>query len=355
MSGLAPRRGDLIRVARIVIAAAISFGLAHWLALPQGYWAVLASVIVMQASVGGSLKMTGEQLFGALAGGACGVAAAMLVPHATFATLEIALAVALAPAALLSLLNPRFRVAPVAAIIVLLGSISQTAGPLVAAGERVAEIALGAAVAIVVSLFILPARAHAVLTATAGEMAGILADLVPMLFAGITGETDQEDIDRRLYDMRAWMTKLETATDEALRERRSHLTDAPDPEPFQRTLIRLRHDLVMIRRAMATPLPALVRPQLREPLAVLSNEITAILRATGAAMTDRQPPPPIEPIHRAIESYDAAITALREDGTTRKLSVDDVGRLFALGFAFDQLRDHLSDLMNRAAESARQT
>jgi uncharacterized membrane protein YccC len=355
VSWLSPRRGDLIRVARIVIAAAISFGLAHWMALPQGYWAVLASVIVMQASVGGSLKATGEQILGALAGGICGIAAVLLIPHGTFVTLAIALAAALAPAALLSLLNPRFRVAPVTAIIVLLGSVSQTAGPVLSVAERLAEIALGGAVAIVVSLFILPARAHTVLTAIAGEMVDMLAEVVPSLFEGATGETDQNAIDERFFTMRASLTRLETATDEALRERRSHLTDAPDPEPFQRTLLRLRHDLVMIRRAIATPLPPAVIPRLREPLADLSNEITAFMRATGAALSARQAPPPIEPINRAIESYDAAITALREGGATRLLSVDDVGRLFALGFAFDQLRDHLVDLMNRTAESARQT
>lgn len=355
MSGLTPRRGDLIRVARIVIAAAISFGLAHWLALPQGYWAVLASVIVMQASVGGSLKATGEQLFGALAGGICGTAAALLIPHTSIAMLAVALASALAPAALLSLLNPRFRVAPVAAIVVLLGSVSQAAGPLMSAAERVAEIALGGGVAILVSLFILPARAHSVLTSITGEMVSMLAEVVPALFEGATGDTDQDAIDQRFFDMRASLTKLETATDEALRERRSHLTDAPDPEPFQRTLLRLRHDLVMIRRTIATPLPRIVIPRLRAPLTDLSNEITAFMRATGAALSVRQTPPPIEPINRAIAAYDVAITALREDGTTRLLSVDDVGRLFALGFAFDQLRDHLTDLMNRTAETAKQS
>ncbi len=355
MSWPTPRRGDLIRVARIVIAAAISFGLAHWLALPQGYWAVLASVIVMQASVGGSLKATGEQLFGALAGGVCGVAAALLIPHTSIVLLAVALAAALAPAALLSLLNPRFRVAPIAAIVVLLGSVSQAAGPLISAAERVAEIALGGGVAIMVSLFILPARAHSVLTSITGDMVSMLAEAVPSLFEGATGDTDQDAIDRRFFAMRASLTRLETATDEALRERRSHLTDAPDPEPFQRTLLRLRHDLVMIRRTIVTPLPAAMIPRLRAPLAELSNEITAFMRATGAALTARQMPPPIEPVNNAIAAYDAAIAALRQEGATRLLSVDDVGRLFALGFAFDQLRDHLVDLMNRAAESARQT
>ena len=57
----------------------------------------------------------------------------------------------------------------------------------------------------------------------------------------------------------------------------------------------------------------------------------------------------------AWRAESAAITTLREEGATRLLSVDDVGRLFALGFAFDQLRDHLIDLMNRTAESAKQS
>src|SRR5436309_11073437 len=43
------------------------------------------------------------------------------------------------------------------------------------------------------------------------------------------------------------MTRLETLVGEAARERRSHLAaDSPDPEPVFRTVLRLRHDLVML-------------------------------------------------------------------------------------------------------------
>ena len=41
---------------RTTLAALITFTVGHLLELPQAYWAVLTSVFVVQASVGGSLK-----------------------------------------------------------------------------------------------------------------------------------------------------------------------------------------------------------------------------------------------------------------------------------------------------------
>ena len=49
------------------------------------------------------------------------------------------------------------------------------------------------------------------------------------------------------------LSKLETLVGEAARERRSRLADSPDPEPLMRTLMRLRHDVVMLRRTLREP------------------------------------------------------------------------------------------------------
>ena len=53
---------------RVAVAGAASFALAEALGLAQGYWAVFTSVIVTQASVGGSLKATVDRLTGTLGG-----------------------------------------------------------------------------------------------------------------------------------------------------------------------------------------------------------------------------------------------------------------------------------------------
>ena len=59
------RRGGELRLAlRTTLAGLITFALAELLNLPQGYWAVLTSVIIMQGSVGGSLKAGIDRLIG---------------------------------------------------------------------------------------------------------------------------------------------------------------------------------------------------------------------------------------------------------------------------------------------------
>jgi uncharacterized membrane protein YccC len=44
--------------ARMTVAGLLAYLLAELFALPQGYWAVFSAVIIMQASVGGSVKAT---------------------------------------------------------------------------------------------------------------------------------------------------------------------------------------------------------------------------------------------------------------------------------------------------------
>ena len=49
---------------RMTVAGLLAYVLAELFALPQGYWAVFSAVIVMQASVGGSVKATIDRVIG---------------------------------------------------------------------------------------------------------------------------------------------------------------------------------------------------------------------------------------------------------------------------------------------------
>jgi uncharacterized membrane protein YccC len=53
---------------RVTIAGTLAFAVTRFFDLPQGYWAVITAVVVMQASVGGSLKAAVERFTGTLAG-----------------------------------------------------------------------------------------------------------------------------------------------------------------------------------------------------------------------------------------------------------------------------------------------
>ena len=47
------------------------------------------------------------------------------------------------------------------------------------------------------------------------------------------------------------------------------------------------------------------------------------------------------------------VASLRVEGLTHSLSISDVERLFALGFALEQLHQHFSDLERCVHEAAR--
>lgn len=67
---------------RMTASGLIAFALAELLGLAQGYWAVFTAIIVVQASVGGSLKAGLDQLLGTLGGAAYGALVGLAIPHA---------------------------------------------------------------------------------------------------------------------------------------------------------------------------------------------------------------------------------------------------------------------------------
>src|SRR4029079_19373614 len=133
-----------------------------------------------------------------------------------------ALAVALGPLAVLAALDDRFRVAPVTAVIMLLVPTAPTIGPVSFTIDRILESALGGAVAVVVSLFVLPARAHGVLGVAAGLMLGLRATRLTMLIGAMEASGRGGEMVRLQGQRRQAAASLEAATAEARREREPH-------------------------------------------------------------------------------------------------------------------------------------
>ena len=66
---------------RMTVAGLLAYVLAELFALPQGYWAVFSAIIIVQASVGGSIKATTDRLIGTISGAVAGGAVAYLLPQ----------------------------------------------------------------------------------------------------------------------------------------------------------------------------------------------------------------------------------------------------------------------------------
>jgi uncharacterized membrane protein YccC len=347
------RRAQLHLSVRITVAGLAAFALAHLFGLAQGYWAVLTAVIVMQASVGGSLKATLDRFGGSLGGAAWGVVVSLLITGRDPLSLALALAVAMAPLSVLAALKPTYRVAPVTAIILLLTPLGQTAGPLGSAFMRLQEIGLGSVVALAVALLVLPARAHEAVVEAAGRALVLMGDLADVVMRAPDTRGEAQAV-LSLHDrIRITTVQAEAAAEESARERANFLTLAPDAEPLIRTLRRLRADLVVIGRATAQPLAPQVWAQLAPPTARAADAVAAFLRASGAAIAVRGRPPSLEPVQAALAAHAAAVAGLRQTGLTRDLPDEAVGRLFGLAFSLEQLGDNLRDLSDRMDEMAR--
>ena len=338
--------------ARIVVACVVTFAVAHLLGFAQSYWAVLSTVIVMQSSVGGSIKATVDRLTGSLGGAVWGVVVCLGVPHHDVVTLGVALGVAVAPLAVVTAFNPAWRVAPVTALILLLTPTSQAIGPVTAAIQRMLEVGLGSVVAVAVALLLAPTRSHAALTGAAKTALETMAQLMAALMAGLTRARDPHAVEGLHDAIRAAIASAETAADEARRERLVTITTAPDPAPLCRTLRRVHHDLIMVGRVSLTPWPAAVEASLAGPVAAVTHTVTQFLLAMAVAIGRHAAPPPVIEEDGALADFSGAVAAQRVSGAASAFPEDVIARLFGLTFALEQLRKDLGDLAERATELA---
>jgi uncharacterized membrane protein YccC len=178
----------------MTVAGLLAYVLAEFFALPQGYWAVFSAIIVLQASVGGSVKATIDRVIGTIGGAVVGGAVGYLVPHQSVFSLSVALVIALAPLTLVAALWPNYRIAPLTAVIVLLTPGAQQIGPVESAIFRIVEITLGSFVGLGVSLLLWPARAHGLVISTAARALSLLADLLGDWLAVLAGGRDRTHI-----------------------------------------------------------------------------------------------------------------------------------------------------------------
>ncbi|MEO6718166.1 MAG: FUSC family protein [Novosphingobium sp.] len=335
---------------RMTAACFLAYALGLLLGLQQNQWAVLTAIIVMQASVGGSLKAMLDRFVGSLGGAIAGVIISVGLHRMGIVSPGVALAIGLPPLALLAALKPAYRVTPITFIILILTPNLQVLGPLESAYERMFEIAVGSAIALLVSLVILPARAHEALAQAVAQALTAMADLMTILPRGLIGELDMPAIEAAHARIRGASARAETAAEEALRERASFLTDNVDPLPVCRTLRRLRHDLAILGRTMAAPLPGPVDGILLEPIIDLSAAISEFLVGSAETFSRGQRVLSLSHVDAAFGVQSQAVTTMRGQGLSRTLPDDELARIFGLEFALDQLRRDLGDISERGGE-----
>jgi uncharacterized membrane protein YccC len=347
---LQSRKAQLGLAVRVTVAAFAALAIATAFHLKLPLWAVLTSLIVTQSSVGRSLKTSRDYMFGTIGGAIYGGAIAVLIPHSGEGSVLALLVLAVAPLAFLAAINPSLNSATVTAVIVLLLPTLNHANPIDSAIDRVLEVMVGAITGLLVSFFVLPSRAHSQIRANAAQALELIASALSEMLAGLTRGLDNNALHQLQDGIGVALVNMNAVGAEAERERAARLSSGPDTGPLRRTILRLRHDLVMIGRANVVPLPSELRVRLGAPLAKVSDAIVAYLRSAAATLRSGVGSPAIYPVHVALQNYAAEIAALRNEGLTRGLPAEIMERLFALGFSLEQMRQNLKDLERCTAE-----
>ncbi|MDE2375628.1 FUSC family protein [Bradyrhizobium sp.] len=338
------RKTQLALAIRVTVAAAAAYAIATALHLLLPLWAVLTSLIVTQMSVGRSLKATRDYMLGTVGGAVYGGAIAVLLPYSSEVGLLAPLVLTVAPLAFVAAIHPSLSAATVTAVIVLLVPTMHHADPLASAIDRVSEVSVGAITGLVISFLVLPSRAVSQIRVGAERLLELIADAFTELLAGLTRGRDNDALHRIQDGIGAAIVGLNATGAEAERERAAYLSSGPDTGPLLRTILRLRHDVVMIGRATVVPLPDELQARLAGPLAEVSAAIALFLRAAAAALRSGDGAPPIQPVHLALQRYADEVAAVRRDGLVRGQPGDMVERFFALGFSLEQMHQNLGDL-----------
>ena len=164
------------------------------------------------------------------------------------------------------------------------------------------------------------------------------------MFAGLTQTRDPTAIVQIQDKIGDAFGQLEAFAAEAKQEGIAYLHASPDLRPLLRTLLRLRHDFVMIGRTASEPLPEDLQARFAGSLACVASTTADYLRGLGAALTKRRDAPSPDAFETALRGYFADLAALRREGAAGSLPDDAAERIFALAFALEQMARDLDGL-----------
>ena len=167
------------------------------------------------------------------------------------------------------------------------GSAITHVSPFASTVDRILEVALGGVIGFAISFFLLPSSAHPLVVDAA---AGTLDEMAALgeLLAGFTQSLDVDSVTRIQDRIGQALVHMNVVGSEAEHERSARLAVGPNTEPLLRTLLRLRHDLVMIGRGVIVPLPEAFQTRLELPLAPVGVAFADYLRASGVALSVRR-------------------------------------------------------------------
>lgn len=324
---------------RTAVAVLVTFVIAHTLELKQGYWAVISTLLVMQTNLGGSLAAGWLRFLGTAMGAAMGVLSVSILGH-SMAGLCAALLINALICSYLTKLHESFRNAGITALVVVLAGGAQD--NLVLLGlTRFLEISLGVAVAMLVSFFVLPARATDLLRQHVARGLEDIAGLYATVFGGyMQSQLDPEAVSNLKKRIEKQHETNRRLLSEARNESMTMTSDNASLDLVLNFADRVFESVVTMHHAAEKHDAEGFRHILAAPLAALSTATLTAFKslADNVAAAPKLARPPDEPaLNQALASLDEALAELRRSKTSRRYRLDEVIHFFSFTLAMQDI------------------
>jgi hypothetical protein len=112
----------------------------------------------------------------------------------------------------------------------------------------------------------------------------------------------------------------------------------------------LRYDIGMLRRTARKGGHVAPLEHVAEAWSCAVRTGATALRRIGDVLSGQQAPEDRKALAQAVRGYRVAVDGMRRAGLTDALSTATVGRLLGIGFALEQFRRDLDDLVERSKE-----
>jgi len=340
---------------QVAVAGVVAFLIAHYTKLPQGYWAVITAVMIVQASIGASINAAADRIVSTSVGTIIGYLVAVSVPS-TFVGTVAGLFIALVPLAMMAAKNPSYRIAPLTAAILFIAAPSH-ASVFLSGLHRVIEITIGSVIGVAVAFLVFPSRAETTLRKEAGKAIALLAELFTLEVEGLDHPDDKAGKDQ-IAATKAQLGKhyrtIDTLTKAVEKEQQSRLSEGQiDPRRLGRDLQRLNAAVTFLPSVKHLERPEDGTETLAAPLQTVSAATRDYLDALASAVIDGTEPPPLDNLRKVYAQFSEEAAAARQAATQDKSFQERrqvEGFIAAFKFALDQVPNSLEDLVDSFTE-----
>jgi uncharacterized membrane protein YccC len=348
MKFLKPNRAHFRHGLKTATAAVAAYAITEMLELPQGYWAVVSVILVMQTNLGGSMRAGMNRIMGTALGATLGAIVLLLLgTNPLEQGIELWLCILLC--AYYIHVHEAFRMAGMTAVIVILMG-QQSPSVVGMAFSRFFEITVGVCVALFFTAFVWPSRAGRQLKAGVVRALHDEAALYSILLTCRLGQ------DCDAGEEAAAILQLEKT-----RERNHLLLEEAKREPgglgkSDHITVSLCNFTERIAEHLLSMEHAVHHEELEELHGFVAREMDLLAQTTITAMTrlalaigqDRLPGP-MDDVARAIADAEDALSRLRVQSVLPGYRLEVVMRFFSYYYNMREVAVELTGMAGRAA------